>query len=124
MARFVAAEPDVAIAISAPAAAALVAAHDRLKLVITALGPEAAAEIVDGAPSIAGLVLPPPYTAQLQLARALAPDATKLYVPHTKNGGAAPLPAELGRAAVEIGFSWSRYPSTAETTSPVPWPNG
>ncbi len=80
--RFAQQRPDVAVAISAPAAEALVPMGDRVSLVITALGPHRAAEIVNGTGDVAGLVQPPPYRQQLELAKTIAPGTVRLIVPH------------------------------------------
>ncbi len=80
--RFAARQPDVAIAISAPAAGAMVPMGDRMPLVITALGPEKANGITNGTGSVAGLVQPPPFREQLELVLAIAPETKQLLVPH------------------------------------------
>lgn len=102
---FAARQPDVAVAISAPAAEALVPMGEKLPVVITALGSGKAAEIVDGNISIAGLVQPPPHRQQLDLVEAIAPGTTRLIVPYSATAGALNANSEeFRRSAGERGL--------------------
>ena len=101
--RFAASQPDVAVAISAPAAEAMVPMGDRMPLVITALSPDKATMIVNGAGQVAGLVQPLPFRQQLDLVSAIAPGANRLLVPHGETR--VDISESLRRAAKDAGFT-------------------
>ena len=99
---FVARRPDVAVAISAPAAEVLVPMSDRLPVVITALSSGKAAEIVDGNSNIAGLFQPPPDRQQLELVGAISPGTARLVIPHS--AAESSRSDELRRSADGLGL--------------------
>ena len=110
---FVAQSPDVAVAISAPAAEALVPVGEQMPLVITALGPDRAAEIVNGG-NIAGLVQPPPHRQQLDIVEAIAPGTKSLIIPYTAPETLDNISRPFRRAAQELGMSITTVELTDE----------
>ncbi len=121
--RFAAARPDVIVAISAPAARAVIGEVEDLPVVITALTQKSADEILATrrrTRNVAGRVEVTPYVEQLEIIAEIAPQTTLVLAPYNqRDPGSRAIATKLRQVDDTMSFTVRPVP-LAEARDVVP----